>query len=150
MFNPHSELHEGKYNGSAIPVDMHCFFCETPLPTVLASAHLSSRSSTRPARAPRQRDGDEARCTTRCGEATEARDQLRGDQLSCARSRFAPSSPAKISLARVEIAPPAFPIQPYFDMATMSRQTRKEAAAAAQDMLKLDAAWMRKPAASQS
>uniref|UniRef100_A0A0E0BDY7 Uncharacterized protein n=1 Tax=Oryza glumipatula TaxID=40148 RepID=A0A0E0BDY7_9ORYZ len=32
----------------------------------------------------------------------------------------------------------------------MSRQARKEAAAAAQDMLKLDAAWMRKPAASQS
>uniref|UniRef100_A0A0E0R8T1 Uncharacterized protein n=1 Tax=Oryza rufipogon TaxID=4529 RepID=A0A0E0R8T1_ORYRU len=32
----------------------------------------------------------------------------------------------------------------------MSRQTRKEAAAAAQDMLKLDAARMRKPAASQS
>ncbi|KAF2910962.1 hypothetical protein DAI22_11g142100 [Oryza sativa Japonica Group] len=32
----------------------------------------------------------------------------------------------------------------------MSRQTRKEAAAAAQDMLKLDAARMRKPATSQS
>uniref|UniRef100_A0A0E0Q2P5 Uncharacterized protein n=1 Tax=Oryza rufipogon TaxID=4529 RepID=A0A0E0Q2P5_ORYRU len=32
----------------------------------------------------------------------------------------------------------------------MSRQARKEAAAAAQDMLKLDAAQMRKPAASQS
>uniref|UniRef100_A0A0E0CX07 Uncharacterized protein n=1 Tax=Oryza meridionalis TaxID=40149 RepID=A0A0E0CX07_9ORYZ len=32
----------------------------------------------------------------------------------------------------------------------MSRQAKKEAAAAAQDMLKLDAARMRKPAASQS
>ncbi|CAN6234435.1 unnamed protein product [Urochloa humidicola] len=32
----------------------------------------------------------------------------------------------------------------------MSRQARKEAAAAAQDMLKLDAARIRKPAASQS
>ncbi|BAT12128.1 Os10g0567700 [Oryza sativa Japonica Group] len=32
----------------------------------------------------------------------------------------------------------------------MSRQARKEAAAAAQDMLKLDVAWMRKPAALQS
>ncbi|CAN6268871.1 unnamed protein product, partial [Urochloa humidicola] len=107
-------------------------------------------SSTTCLRAPRRSDGENVRCTTRYRETAAAKDPLRARGIRLP-PRFMPSSPAKISSTlslKYSLCIPHPTLDPV--PATMSRQARKEAAAAAQDLLKVDPAEAHKVAAAQS